>query len=64
MNIGSIVKIVPFADRKAEEPFHKAIEIQREVGAKADLGQTFLGLGRLQQSEEKKSLVYVVPELH
>ena len=43
-NIGSIVKSAPFADRKAEEHFNKAIEILSEIKAKGELGQAFLGL--------------------
>ena len=52
-NIGSIVKIAPFADRKAEAHFHKAIEIQREVGAKGNLGHALLSLGRLHKAKKR-----------
>jgi hypothetical protein len=46
-NIGFIVKNAPFADRKAQEHFNKAIEILRKVGAKSTLGRAFFNLGQL-----------------
>jgi class 3 adenylate cyclase/tetratricopeptide (TPR) repeat protein len=52
-NIGSIVKNAPFAEKKAQEHFNKAIEILREVGAKGDLGQAFFGLGRLYKAKKR-----------
>jgi class 3 adenylate cyclase/tetratricopeptide (TPR) repeat protein len=52
-NIGFIVKNAPFAERKAEGHFNKAIEILREVGAKGVLGQAFLGLGRLYKAKKR-----------
>jgi tetratricopeptide (TPR) repeat protein len=53
-NFGSIVKTAPFADKKAEEHFNKAIEIFRDIGAKGDLGQAILGLGRLHKAKKRK----------
>ncbi len=38
-NIGFLVKNVPFATKKAEEHFHKAIELFKEIGMKGFLGQ-------------------------
>jgi tetratricopeptide (TPR) repeat protein len=52
-NIGSIVRIAPFADRKAEEHFKKAIEMFKEMGAKGELGQAVLGLGRLHKAKKR-----------
>jgi tetratricopeptide (TPR) repeat protein len=52
-NIGSIVKNAPFADRKAEEHFNKAIEILREVGAKSFLGRAFFNLGQLHKVKKR-----------
>jgi tetratricopeptide (TPR) repeat protein len=52
-NIGSIVKIAPFAEKKAEQHFNKAIALFREMGAKVDLGQALLGLGRLYKAKKR-----------
>ena len=52
-NIGAIVTIAPFAYQRAEEHFNKAIEIFGEMGANGDLGQAFLGLGRLYKAKKK-----------
>jgi class 3 adenylate cyclase/tetratricopeptide (TPR) repeat protein len=52
-NIGSIVKIAPFAEKKAERHFNKAIALFREMGAKVDLGQALLGLGRLYKAKKR-----------
>ena len=46
-NIGFLVKNVPFAAKKAENYFLKAIEIAQEIGAKGVLGQAKLDLGLL-----------------
>ena len=46
-NIGFLVKNVPFAGKKAEEHFNKAIEILREIGANGFLGRAYLDLGML-----------------
>ena len=46
-NIGFLIKNVPWAAKKAEEHFHKALETAREVGMKGVLGQTYLDLGIL-----------------
>ena len=52
-NIGFIVKNVPFAEKKAEQHFNKAIALSREMGAKGILGQAFLGLGRLYKAKKR-----------
>jgi tetratricopeptide (TPR) repeat protein len=52
-NIGFIVKNVPFAEKKAEEHFNKAIELLREMGAKGEHGEALLGLGRLYSAKKR-----------
>jgi tetratricopeptide (TPR) repeat protein len=52
-NIGSIAKNAPFAERKAQEHFNKAIALFREMGAKGQLGQALLGLGRLYKAKKR-----------
>jgi tetratricopeptide (TPR) repeat protein len=52
-NIGFIVKNAPFAEKKAEQHYNKAIALLREMGAKGYLGQAFLGLGRLYKAKKK-----------
>ena len=52
-NIGSIVKNAPFADRKAEEHFNKAIEMFKEAGAIGYLGQAVFGLGQLFKAKKR-----------
>lgn len=46
-NIGFLVKNVPFAAKKAESHFRKAIKLAQEIGAKGLLGQVTLELGLL-----------------
>ncbi len=53
-NIGFLVKSVPFAARKAESHFNKAIEVAEEIGAKAVLGQAYLDLGKLHKAKNRK----------
>jgi tetratricopeptide (TPR) repeat protein len=52
-NIGFLVKNVPFAGKKAEEHFNKAIEIFKEIGAKGFLGQVYLSLGLLYKATKR-----------
>ncbi len=52
-NIGFLVKNVPFATKKAEEPFHKAIELMKEIGMKSFLGQAYLSLGLLYKRSKR-----------
>ena len=46
--------IMPDANQKAKDYFGKTIEIAREIGAKAFLGQGYLGLGQLYGAEGDK----------
>ena len=46
-NIGFLLKNVPFAAKKAENHFQKAIDLAQEIGAKGFLGQATLELGLL-----------------
>jgi tetratricopeptide (TPR) repeat protein len=46
-NVGFLVKNAPFAGRKAEEHFNKAISIFEEIGSKGFLGTAYLDLGLL-----------------
>jgi tetratricopeptide (TPR) repeat protein len=52
-NIGFILKNAPFAEKKAEQHFNKAIELFKELGAKGCLGQSFLGLGQLYKAKKR-----------
>jgi len=53
-NIGFLVRNVPFAGKKAEEHFNKAIEVAKEIGAKNVLGQAYLDLGLLHEAKRRK----------
>jgi tetratricopeptide (TPR) repeat protein len=44
-NIGFLVKSVPFAGKKAEEHFNRAIAVAKEIGAKGTMGMAYLDLG-------------------
>jgi class 3 adenylate cyclase/tetratricopeptide (TPR) repeat protein len=50
-NIGFILKEVPFAAKKAEEHFNKAIEVSKEIGAKSVLGNAYEDLGLLHRAK-------------
>ena len=50
-NIGFLIKNVPFASKKAEAHFKKAIEVAKEIGAKGVLGQAYLDLGLLHRAK-------------
>jgi len=52
-NIAFLVKNVPFATKRAEEHFNKAIELFKEIGAKDSLGQVYLSLGRLYKASKR-----------
>jgi tetratricopeptide (TPR) repeat protein len=52
-NIGFLVKTVPFATKKAEKHFNKAIELLKEIGAKGYLGQVYLSLGLLYKASKR-----------
>ena len=55
-NIGFLIKNVPFAAKKAEGHFNKAIEVAKEIGAKGILGQAHLYLGLLHKAKNRTSL--------
>jgi class 3 adenylate cyclase/tetratricopeptide (TPR) repeat protein len=50
-NIGFLVKNVPFASKKSEDHFHKAIDIAKEIGARGTLGEAYLDLGLLHKAK-------------
>ena len=52
-NIGFLVKNVPFASKKAEEHFNRAIEVAKEIGAKGTMGMAYLDLGLLHRMKGK-----------
>jgi tetratricopeptide (TPR) repeat protein len=52
-NIGFLVKNAPFAAKKAENHFNKAIEIFKEIGMKGTLGQVYLSLGLLYKASKR-----------
>ncbi len=52
-NIRFSVRNVPFADKKAESHFNKAIEIANEIEAKSLLGPLYLDLGLLHKEKRK-----------
>jgi class 3 adenylate cyclase/tetratricopeptide (TPR) repeat protein len=52
-NISFLVKNVPFAAKKAEEHFTKAIKLLKEIGAKGILGSAFLDLGMFYIARKK-----------
>jgi class 3 adenylate cyclase/tetratricopeptide (TPR) repeat protein len=53
-NIGFLMKNVPFADKKANAHFHKAIEIAEEIGAKSISGPAYLDWGLLHKAKKRK----------
>jgi tetratricopeptide (TPR) repeat protein len=52
-NIGFLVKNVPFASKKAEEHFNRAIEVAKEIGTKGTMGMAYLDLGLLYRTKGK-----------
>lgn len=52
-NIGFLVKNVPFADRKAEAHFNRAIEVAHKIDAQSLLGQVKLDLGLLHHAKKR-----------
>lgn len=52
-NISFLVKIVPFASKKAEEHFHKAIELFKEIDDSGYLGPVYLSLGKLYKATKR-----------
>jgi len=54
-NAGFILKAAPFASKKAENHFNKAIEISKEIGAKGYLGMAWLDLGLLHKAKKRNN---------
>ncbi len=52
-NIGFLIRNVPWAAKKAEEHFNKALDTAREVGMKGVMGQTYLDLGILHRAKRR-----------
>ena len=52
-NIGFLVKNVPFAGKKAEDHFSKAIEVAKEIGAKGFQGLACFNLGLLHKAKKR-----------
>jgi tetratricopeptide (TPR) repeat protein len=52
-NVGFLVKSVPFAAKKAEEHFNRAIELLKEIGANGFLGYPYLSLGALYKASKR-----------
>jgi class 3 adenylate cyclase/tetratricopeptide (TPR) repeat protein len=52
-NIGFLVKNVPFASKKAEEHYNRAIEVAKEIGAKRTMGEAYLDLSLLYRMKGK-----------
>ena len=52
-NIGFLLKNVPFATRKAEKHFNKAISLFQEMGVRGVLGQVYLSQGLLYKASKR-----------
>jgi len=52
-NIGFLIKHVPFAAKKAEAHFNKAIELMNEIGAKGLIGPVYLGLAKFYKATKR-----------
>jgi tetratricopeptide (TPR) repeat protein len=46
-NMGFLIKNVPFARKRAEEHFTRAIQVAKEIGARGTMGMAYLDLGLL-----------------
>jgi tetratricopeptide (TPR) repeat protein len=57
-NIGFLLKHVPFAAKKAEVHFNKAIEISKKIGAKAVAGEAYFDLGLLYGARGRVDLAH------
>ena len=55
-NLAFIIKNVPFAARKAEEHFKKAIETAKEIGADGIIGKSYLSLGLLYRLKKRNDM--------
>jgi tetratricopeptide (TPR) repeat protein len=52
-NIGFLIKNVPFASKKAEKHFNRAIELAKEIGMKGTMGMAYLDLGLLHKTKKR-----------
>jgi len=52
-NIGFLIKNIPFASKKAEDHFNRAVEVAKEIGAKGTMGMAYLDLGLLYRMKGK-----------
>jgi class 3 adenylate cyclase/tetratricopeptide (TPR) repeat protein len=52
-NVGILLKHAPFAAKKAETHYNRAIEAAKAVGAKSTLGQAYLDLGLLHRAKNR-----------
>ncbi|MBW2487460.1 MAG: AAA family ATPase [Deltaproteobacteria bacterium] len=52
-NVGFLTKNIPFASKKAEKYFRKAIDSGKQYGAKGFQGMGLLGLGRLFKAKKR-----------
>ncbi len=52
-NIGFLIKNVPFATKRAEKHFNKAIELLKEIGAEGLLGPVYLSFGLLFKASKR-----------
>jgi class 3 adenylate cyclase/tetratricopeptide (TPR) repeat protein len=50
-NVGFLVRNAPFANKKAESHFNKAIEVAKEIGAKGVLARSNFFLGLMQKAK-------------
>jgi tetratricopeptide (TPR) repeat protein len=53
-NIGFLVKNVPFAAKKAEKHFNKAIALMKEIGINGGFGPAYLSLANLYKATKRK----------
>jgi tetratricopeptide (TPR) repeat protein len=53
LSLSIMAKNMPFAGKKAEEHFNKAIELFKEIGAKSSLGKVYLSLGLLYKASKR-----------
>jgi len=53
-NLGFLIKNVPFAAKKAEDHFNKAIEVAQKIGGKGLLAQAHFNLYMLHKAKKRK----------
>jgi tetratricopeptide (TPR) repeat protein len=54
-NAGFLAKNIPFASKKAEGYFNKAVENAKQFGAKGFEGMAYLSLGLLHKTKKRKA---------